>query len=307
MSFPLIGNERVKGALENMLTSGKIPHAILIEGESGLGKTTLAKYLCRAVLCSDSNPPCGICRDCKLFESGNHPDIRVVEPQKGRKTISVDQVREIISEAAVLPQQSAKRVFLIDDADALTPQAQNAVLKILEEPPASVVFILACVSRAALLQTVVSRCSILTLTSPDSEKAADYIAALSKQDREEVLKAYKSARGSIGGALNILNHKSAGAAQETAKSFIDIMKSGSQYDMLKLLFPLEKDRTATAAFYGALEVILVSMIKECSSATLVRRYERLYELVLSHREFLKANTNLSLLLTALAASAMTER
>ena len=307
MSFPLVGNERARCAVENMLASGKVPHAILIEGESGLGKTVLAQFLCRAVLCEGGNPPCGECRGCRLFDAGNHPDIRTVEPLKNRKTVSVEQVREIVAEAAIVPQQSARRVFLIDNADLLTPSAQNALLKILEEPPVSVVFILACVSRSMLLSTVVSRCAVITLSSPDTETAADYIATVSKKDREEIIKAYKSARGSIGGALNILKRKSAGAAEALAEEFMNILKGGSQYEMLKLLYPLEKDRTKTAAFYNALEVMLVSAIKQSSSATLVRRYERLLSIVLSHKQLLKSNTNLSLLLTALAACAMTER
>ncbi|MBR4910560.1 MAG: DNA polymerase III subunit delta' [Clostridia bacterium] len=307
MRFPLVGNDRVRGAIDNMLISGKIPHAVLIEGEEGLGKTTLARYLCKAILCEGEERPCENCAGCRLFESGNHPDMESVEPIKDRKTVSVDQVRDIVTSAAIVPQKAAKRVFLIDNAELLTVQAQNALLKILEEPPETVVFVLTCRSRAMLLQTVISRCSVLILASPDEQTAADCICSVSKRDREEILSAYRSSGGSIGLALNILKKKSASAAEDTAKEFISILKGGNQYEMLKLLFPLEKDRVKTAAFYGALEVILVSLIKDSSSATLVRRYERLYNTVQEHKVLLKSNANLSLLLTALSAAAMTER
>ena len=307
MKFPLVGNGRVKDAVSNVFISGKIPHAILIEGDGGFGKTVLARHICRAILCEGEERPCGACSGCRLFENGNHPDIDFIEPVKDRKSISVDRVREIIDTAAIIPQKSARRVFLIDNAEQMTVQAQNALLKILEEPPESVVFVLTCPSRAALLQTVVSRCTVLTLCSPDLQTATEYILANTKYSQDEIQMAYKSARGSIGAALNILKHKSASAADATAREFADIMQNGSQYEMLKLLLPLEKSRPKTLDFYNALEVLLVSSVKDCRSKTLIRRYERLYGVVTEHKDLLKSNANLSLLLTALSYAAMTER
>ena len=307
MSFPLVGNERLRGALEKTLASGKIPHAVLIEGESGLGKTTLANFLCGAVFCESEAAPCGKCTSCRLFGSGNHPDLTVVEPEKDRKTISVRAVREIVAAAAILPQKAEKHIFLIDCAESMTVEAQNALLKVLEEPPESVMFILTCNSRAELLTTVVSRCTILTLSPVDSKTAEEYISSRVKKEPQEVSDAVAEARGNIGAALAILRSKSASAAQERAKEFTEIMQNGSQYELLKLLLPLEKSRPKTLDFYNALEVKLVSIIRASRSKTLVGRYERLYDTISRHKEYLKANANLSLLLTRLAAAAMTER
>ena len=307
MSFPLVGNARLKDATEKMLASRKIPHAVLIEGESGLGKTTLASYLCAAVFCEGENAPCGKCAGCRLYENGNHPDITVVEPEKDRKTISVRAVREIVAAAAILPQKASRHIFLIDCAESMTVEAQNALLKVLEEPPPAVMFILTCNSRAELLTTVVSRCAILTLSPVDSETAIEYISSKVKKEKDEIEKAVTGARGNIGAALAILKSKSASAAEQRAKEFTGIMQNGSQYELLKLLLPLEKSRPKTLDFYNALEVKIVSLIRASRSKTLVGRYERLYGTVTQHKELLKSNANLSLLLTRLAAAAMTER
>ena len=307
MKFPLIGNDRVKNAVESMLLSGKLPHAVLIEGESGLGKTVLSSFLANAVLSERDNAPCGECTGCHLFASGNHPDITVVEPEKDRKTISVRAAREIVSLAAIVPQLAKKHIFLIDCAESMTVEAQNALLKVIEEPPESVLFILTCNSRAALLSTVVSRCAVLSLSPVEVSLAAEYISGLTGKAQEDVKVACQSARGSIGAALNILKHKSASAAEEKAKEFADIMQNGNQYELLKILLPLENSRPKTLDFYNALEVLLVALIRECRSKTLISRYERLYGTVTEHKTLLKSNANLSLLLTALAALATTER
>lgn len=307
MKFPLVGNERLSATVGSMLSSNRIPHALLIEGESGSGKTELALYLCRAAVCENEDRPCGICDGCRLQKSGNHPDVTYIAPEKDRKTISVNQVRDIITAASIRPQKSRRRVFVIDPGDSMTPQAQNALLKILEEPPESVVFIITAISKSAMLETVVSRCAVLTVSLPGELSATEYIASSLNRDREEIAEAYKAARGSIGRAINILKKKSASASAKAAENFVELLQNGSQYDLLKVLLPLEKDRAKTLEFYNALEVTVVSKLRSLSSPTLVKRYERLYSILISHKNLLKTNANLSLLLSSLAVEATAER
>ena len=307
MIFPLVGNVRVRHTVESMLASGKIPHAILIEGDSGLGKTTLANFICRAAVCEGQLPPCGECDGCRLFENSNHPDVTVVSPEEGKKSISVQSVREIISDSSVVPQKADRKVFLILGAEALTVQAQNALLKVLEEPPKSVLFILTASSSKALLETIASRCAILTLSPPDEQDAAAHIASkMPQRSIQEIISALRTEHGSIGAALERLKTGVTNESQNLAKEFLLVLQNGSQYDLLKLLFPLEKDRLKTFEFYDCLETVIVSEIRRCPSRTLIRRYERLYSKVCEHKRLLKANINLSLLLTSLAAET-TER
>lgn len=306
MSFPLVGIERTKTAVENMIAANRIPHAILIESDYGGGKSTLAEYICRAAVCESDKKPCGECSGCRLQIEGNHPDVLYIAPEKDRKTISVNQIRDIVSDASVLPQKSAKKVFIIDPADAMTVQAQNALLKVLEEPPESVVFILTAVSRNVMLSTILSRCTVFTLNAPEKDAAADYISSVTKKEKTEAVEALNKTRGSIGGAINILKKKSAGKSNDLANSFLEAMQNGSRYDLLKILLPLEKDRAKTIDFYNALEVMIVSRARGCSSPTLSARYDRIYRTITEHKRLLKLNANISLL-TSLLAIEMTER
>ena len=306
MMFPLVGVDRIKTAAEGMIAANKIPHAILIEGDSGMGKSTLARFICNAAVCSGTPAPCGTCDDCRLTASENHPDIVFVTPEKDRKTISVNSIRQIVDEAYVLPQKSNKKVFIIDPADIMTVSAQNALLKILEEPPASVVFILTAFSKNDLLNTIVSRCTVFTLTPPEEYAAREYVLSETKRGEEEVSEALKKAHGSIGTALNILRKKSASKAGDLANTFFDTLKKGNSYELLKLLFALEKDRANALEFYNELEVIVALNMRSCSSATLVRRYEKIRSVIAEHKNLIKQNTNLSLLLSSLVME-ITER
>ena len=175
MSFPLAGNARIRGALTAAIESGRLPHAILIEGDKGTGRHTLAAFTARAAVCEGENKPCGECRGCRLEHAGTHPDIWTVAPEDGKKNITVAQIRSLRSEAYVKPHMSARRVFIIDMADTMNEQAQNALLKVLEEPPGSVLFILIAENKAALLDTVISRCTVLSLSPPEISEAEKYL------------------------------------------------------------------------------------------------------------------------------------
>ena len=306
MNFPLVGNERVKNAVANMLLRDRLPHAVLIEGNSGYGKTTLANYICQAAVCEDTSRPCGKCDSCRIFKTRNHPDVTFISPEKDRKTISVNQVRSIISDASILPQKSTKKVFVIDPADTMTKEAQNALLKVLEEPPQFVVFILTAVSRATMLTTVLSRCTLFTLSSPEESAAEEYISSIIKGERSQIAEAYKKAHGSIGGAINLLRKKSATKVSDSVNEFTELCKTANRYELLKWLLPLEKDRAKTSDFYNELEIKMVSDMLSCSSPTLIKRYDRIYGIITEHKKLLKSNVNLSLLLSSLAVE-ITER
>ena len=307
MSFPLVGNDRLKSTVENMLSSGRIPHALLIEGESGTGKTALSRYLCRAAVCEGEIRPCDRCDGCRLFENGNHPDVSFIAPEKDKKTISVNQIRDIVLAASVIPQRSDRKVFVIDPGDSMTPAAQNALLKVLEEPPRGVIFIITAASKTVLLPTVVSRCTLLTIGIPDVDSATDCILSLVKCDRQAAALAYKESGGSIGGAINILKSKSASPVFAIAEEFVRLFQNGSQYDILKALLPLEKDRAKAYEFYNALEAVIASKMRGLNSPTLVSRYEKLYGKIAEHKKLLKTNVNLSLLFSSLAAGTTAER
>ncbi len=147
----------------------RLTHAYILTGS---GARSLAGRMAAAVVCSaSSGRPCGQCRHCRKAMAGIHPDISTLSPQEGRAGILVGQARELRSDAFVIPNEADRKVYIIDPADKLNPQAQNALLKVLEEPPSFVTFLLVTDNANALLETVRSRCVELSHSGGDDSAA----------------------------------------------------------------------------------------------------------------------------------------
>lgn len=148
--------------IERIANSGKIPHAFLIEGDVDSTGISIALFLAKCCVCEGEVKPCGNCRQCLTVSSGSNPDISIISAEDGKKNISIAQIRAMRSEAFIKPHAAIRRVFIIKNAELMNEAAQNALLKVLEEPPQCVVFILLTASRTLLLQTVISRCTLLS-------------------------------------------------------------------------------------------------------------------------------------------------
>ena len=206
-SFSLQGEE-IKSLIDQ-LQDHRLVHALLITGESGLGKRTFASLIAAGILCkSDGKHPCGHCSDCLAAFSFEHPDLTLIQKgvpisadvSKGRATIPVDDIREMIRITSTHALESSSRVVLIFDADRMTPQAQNCLLKTLEEPPESTYMILVTNHAENILPTVVSRCRTVRLQPWRN----DYILKILAEKGTEESKARMiaaNAMGSIGKAL----------------------------------------------------------------------------------------------------------
>jgi DNA polymerase-3 subunit delta' len=159
----------VKGLLARALGQGRLPPALLLSGPEGVGKRTLALEVARGLLCERGpGEPCGACRTCDRTARAIHPDFIVVRPETAtgflaRETIKIEHIRDAVREIAGLPFEARARMVIIDDAHAMTEQAMNALLKSLEEPPATSHLVLVTASPQALLPTIRSRCQALRL------------------------------------------------------------------------------------------------------------------------------------------------
>ena len=159
----IIGQEHITGHLQNAIRMGKVSHAYIIQGEAGSGKKLLANTFAAALQCEEGGiEPCGHCQSCKQAVSGNHPDIRRVTHEKA--SISVEDIRlQLNNDILVKPYSRPYKVYIIDEAEKMTEQAQNAMLKTIEEPPAYAVILLLTVNAKLLLPTILSRCILLNV------------------------------------------------------------------------------------------------------------------------------------------------
>lgn len=142
---------------------GRLSHAVLLDGGSGAQRLETARQIAQMLVCSSGEAPCGQCGQCLKAADGNHPDIFLYSGGTTVGSFKVDTVREIRRNATILPNEAAKKVFILEHAETMAAGAQNALLKILEEPPAYVSFILLCASHTQLLDTVLSRVSLYAL------------------------------------------------------------------------------------------------------------------------------------------------
>src|SRR5690625_1014431 len=152
----VIGQDHVTDILAAAVRSGRLGHAYLFSGPRGVGKTTSARLLAMAVSCSATGErPCGDCGECRLVQSGSHPDVIELDAASNN---SVEDIRDLREKAALASMRGGRRVFILDEAHMLSRAAANALLKTLEEPPPHLIFVLATTEPEKLPPTVLSRC-----------------------------------------------------------------------------------------------------------------------------------------------------
>ena len=172
-----LGNEKVKEQISFLLNSGRLPHAIILEGETGIGKRTLAREIAAALVCrSGVSKPCYECTQCQKAEKGYHPDIFEYKPKGGARSFHVETVRNVINDVYVAPNEADYKVYILCNAHFMNDSAQNALLKVLEEPPSYAVFILTVENKSSMLETVLSRSVVLSLEGVDADSGAELIA-----------------------------------------------------------------------------------------------------------------------------------
>lgn len=198
----IVGHEATVSVLRRLLSSGHMPHALLLVGQPGIGKGMIALALAAAVLCeTNGEPPCGVCPACRHLAQGNHPDLFRFESSK--ETLKIEQMRELQSAAALAPVLGGRRVVILEDAERLTLPAANSLLKILEEPSDSLLFILTAGSPHSLLSTIISRCRVFALAPAATDVLAVALAAKGYPAKQAAVAARLSG-GRMGRALALL-------------------------------------------------------------------------------------------------------
>jgi DNA polymerase III delta' subunit len=221
------GHPAAERLVERAIESGKPAHALLLVGTEGVGKTTLALDLAAGLLCLASNPadrPCRECAACRKVEHGNHPDLHLLAPEGAGQQIRIGQVQELSSELSLLPLEGRFRIAVIEKAHRLNDDAQNALLKTLEEPPAAVVIVLAADDAAKLLPTVVSRCTRVRLGPVPADVLSNILVERGVADAARGAALARLTGGRPGAALALAANSDAVIAQgRLARMLLDLL------------------------------------------------------------------------------------
>lgn len=199
----IIGQESIKKHLQTAIKTGNLSHAYIINGEYGSGRQTIASALAKTIQCqskTDDTDACGVCTSCKQAESHNHPDIKYITHDK--TSISVNDIREQLNnDISIKPYSSEYKIYIIPDANKMTEQAQNALLKTIEEPPVYAIIILLTENCDSLLPTIRSRCVTLTMNPVEKDKICTYLENKFQLEPEQAQIAANYCQGNIGKAI----------------------------------------------------------------------------------------------------------
>ncbi|MCH5316871.1 MAG: hypothetical protein J1E05_02735 [Eubacterium sp.] len=315
-----IGNEKVKEQLSFLISSKRLPHAIVLEGEEGIGKRTLAREIACALVCRGSaERPCGECAQCKKAQKGIHPDIFEYSAAGGARSFHVDVVREVINSVYMSPNEAENRIYILGNAHCMNESAQNAILKVLEEPPAYAVFILTVSSRTMLLETVLSRSVVISLDGVDAALGAEYICAHNENtDYSEALEAMIAFKGNIGKASESLIGGKMQKTVEMVNKLCAAIAADREYELIKCGSAFSKDRQELVTVLELLKTVFrdaligsktgellsgqAEAVKMLSQKFAQKRLLKLYNTAEELIEMANKNANNALLITKVCYS-----
>lgn len=230
--FPAIfQNEKLCHRLADEISEGRFPHAYILAGKPGTGKRTLALHIAAALSCKNKTIlPCGVCESCEKILGGYSPDVLHIRKETDKKEFTINLIREIKDSLYIAPNELEKRVYILEDTEAMNANAQNAFLKMLEEPPSYVVFLLLCSDTEKLLETIKSRAPTLYTEQIPPEKIREYLLEHSARareihadDPEKITAISIAADGSIGTAISLCEEGDKHTELQT--SVVDFLKA----------------------------------------------------------------------------------
>lgn len=233
-----VGNGALRQRLSTSFAAGRISHCYLLSGPEGSGKHTLAAILAAAMQCTGTGDvPCGVCTACRKVFSNQHPDVITVDdPEK--RSVSVDTVRAARADVFIRPNEGRRKIYIFPRAQDLGPAAQNALLKVLEEPPQYATFLLLATNADALLATIRSRAVELKLSAPDEAEALAFLRRRVPEADEQTLRgALDAAGGWLGQALE---HLTGCVWLPETEQFATAFAAGDRLALLRVLLLMER-------------------------------------------------------------------
>lgn len=278
----IIGNDENKKKLEYIVKNNNISHSYIFSGISGIGKFMFAKEFAKAILClNNEKKPCNNCRACKSFENNNNPDIIIIDEQD--ESIKTEQIKELVKNVLEKPIQGDKKIYIINNSENMTREAQNSLLKTLEEPPEYVIVILITSNENLLLNTIKSRCIKIQFQNLSNEEIKQYFRMANQVIDDSIIKIFG---GSIEKALKLKDNL------DTYKNIKNIFKnienlSGLQILNLKETIFKEKDEIFSILDY--INTIFFDKILE--NIKTANKYQKCIEIIEESKLRLKRNSN----------------
>ena len=251
----VVGHKDIINYIRNAVTENKVSHAYILNGERGSGKKMLANLFATTLLCEKQGPdPCNKCHSCHQAESGNHPDIIRVTHEKPN-TISVDDIRRQVNEdIQIKPYQGPYKIYIIAEADLMTVQAQNALLKTIEEPPAYAVIFLLTENAEALLPTITSRCVMLKLRNIKDTLIRKYLMETMHVPDYKADMCTAFAQGNMGRAIMLASSDHFNEIREEA---VQLLKYINEMDISEITKAIKKINTYKLEINDYLDIIMI--------------------------------------------------
>lgn len=275
----IIGNTNIKTVLEKSIKQNKLSHSYLFVGIQGIGKKMIATEFAKMILCLDDNKYCNHCKSCIEFDTNNNPDFVLISPDENN--IKIEQIRDIQKRIQEKPIISEKKVYIIDNADLMTTEAQNCLLKTLEEPPEFAVIILIGSNSNTFLPTIKSRCTIMNFNKISDEEMTKYLREKCdvKNIDQNMLYMYQ---GSIGKALELKEK------QEEYKNIENIINNINRYDLIDFINNAEILYKSKEEINDILDYINVILFNKAKDEYL---YTNCIQIVENTKKRLKQNAN----------------
>ncbi len=275
----IVGNDKIKEVLKKSVDLKKVSHSYLFIGTEGIGKKLIAKEFAKMIMCIDENKCCNKCKSCIEFDTGNNPDYIFIEPDGNN--IKIEQIRQMQTKVIEKPIISNKKVYIIDNVELMTIEAQNCLLKTLEEPPEYVTIILICKNENSILNTIKSRCTIIHF---DKLKNQDIKKYLEKNYnitniKDNLLDIFQ---GSIGKAITL---KDKVQDYEKIEYMLRNINNKDIIETLQLSEILYKSKDDIEQILEYLNVILLNLSKENI------KYIKCIDIVEETKKRLKSNSN----------------
>ena len=311
----IIGHKDIVSHLQSALRTGQVSHAYLIGGEKGSGKRLIASVFAMALQCREHGEnPCNHCPSCLKALRGNHPDIIYITHEKPN-SVGVDEVRrQLVDDVQIRPYESRYKIYILDDAAKMTPQAQNAILKTIEEPPEYAVILLLADNPEALLPTIRSRCVSLTLKPVADEEMKEYLMReMHVPDYQAEIEA-SFAHGNVGRAKMI-----AGSSEfmEMVENCVRLLRKSRTMETSQMVDTIKQLTDRKQDIYDYLDIFTlwfhdvlmfkataevdrlvfreeINYIKERASVSSYEGLEKIIDAVSTARDRLRANVNFEL-------------